>query len=64
MSAPDTEPEKQAKRHRPSLIAIAAAVVLALILLLGFLTLVVERGGTPDGAETQIDGRTGDVVAQ
>ncbi|WP_439154846.1 hypothetical protein [Yoonia sp.] len=64
MSAPDSEPEKQVKRHRPSLFAIAAAVVVALALLLGFLTVVVERGATPDGATTQIDGRTGDVVAE
>ena len=64
MSAPDTDPEKQVKRHRPSLIGIAAVVALALVLLFAFVTFVVDRGGVPEGAEEQIDGRTGDVVAE
>lgn len=59
MSAPNTDPKKEVKRHRPSLVAIIGSVVLALALLLAFLTFVVERGNTPDGADTQIDGRTG-----
>lgn len=64
MSAPNTDPEKQVKRHRPSLVAIAAAAGLALVLLVGLLTFIADDGGTPEGAESQIDGRTGDVVAE
>lgn len=64
MSAPDTDPEKQVKRHRPSLIGIGVVVVLALAMLLALITYVADRGGTPEGAEQQIDGRTGDIAEQ
>ena len=64
MSAPDTDPEKQAKRHRPSLIGMGIVVVLALAMLLALITFVVDRGGAPEGAEEQVDGRTGEVVDQ
>lgn len=32
MSAPDTNPEKQAKRHRPAMIAIAASVLFGILM--------------------------------
>ena len=64
MSAPDTDPEKQVKRHRPSLIGMGVVVVLALAMLLALITFVVDRGGVPEGAEEQVDGRTGDIVDQ
>lgn len=64
MSAPQTDPEKQAKRHRPSLLAIAIVVAFALVLLFALITVVVDRGGAPQGADEQIDGRTGDVIEQ
>lgn len=64
MSAPDTDPEKQAKRHRPSLIGMGAVVALALVLLIALISVVVDRGGTPEGAEEQVDGRTGEIVEQ
>lgn len=64
MSAPDTDPEKQVKRHRPSLIGMGVVVVLALAMLLALITFVADRGGVPEGAEEQVDGRTGDIVEQ
>lgn len=62
MSAPDTDVEKQGKRHKPSLIGMAVVVAFALALLAALLIFVVDRGGVPEGAETQIDSRTGEVV--
>ncbi|MEJ6402595.1 hypothetical protein [Yoonia sp. 2307UL14-13] len=62
MSAPDTNVEKQTRRHRPSLLGISVAVGFALILLCGLIIFVVERGQEPAGADDQIDGRTGAVV--
>ena len=62
MSAPQTNVEKQADRHRPSLVGIAAAVIFALVLLFGLITFLAGRGETPEGAETQIDSRTGEEV--
>lgn len=63
MSAPDTNVEKQAKRHKPSLVGIGAAVIFALVLLFALITFVVGTGNTPEGADVQIDGRTGEEVA-
>lgn len=64
MSAPQTDPEKQARRHKPSLLGIAIAVIFG-VALITFLTVkVADRGETPDGAEVQIDGATGDPVPQ
>ncbi len=62
MSAPDTNIEKQQTRHRPSLMGIGLAVAFAAILLVVFLGWVFANGNVPDGAERQIDGRTGAVV--
>ena len=62
MSAPDTNIEKQQKRHRPSLTGIGLAAGFAALLLVGFLGWVFAKGDSPDGAERQIDSRTGAVV--
>ena len=62
MSAPDTNIEKQNKRHRPSLIGIGAVVAFAGVLLIALIVYVVDRGGVPQGAEVQIDGRTGEII--
>ena len=35
MSAPDTNTEKQAKRHKPPLIGMPAAIILATVLFIG-----------------------------
>lgn len=64
MSASDTDLERQARRHRPALIGIAAALGLAGLLFLGYVTLLSERGDTPQGAETQIDGGYGTEISQ
>lgn len=61
MSAPDTNTEKQAKRHRPSLIGMAIAVLVALGLLFVYSIYVADQGNTPEGAAEQVDGRTGVV---
>ena len=62
MSAPQTNVEKQARRHRGPIVGITAGLIFATILLVGFLLVVVDRGGEPEGAETQIDSRTGEEV--
>lgn len=62
MSAPDTDIEKQEKRHKPSLVGMGAAVAFAGVLLAIFLMWTVDRGGVPKGADVQVDGRTGDLV--
>ncbi|MGP6085720.1 hypothetical protein [Antarctobacter jejuensis] len=62
MSAPDTNIDKQQSRHRPSLTGIGLSVGFAATLLVVFLGWVFAQGQDPDGAERQIDGRTGAVV--
>ena len=59
MSAPKTNIEKQKKRHRGVLRGMAAMVIFAVVLLGGLLFFVAYYGNDPQGAETQIDGRTG-----
>lgn len=61
MSAPKTDLEKQEKRHRGPLTGIVGVVVFALALLLLFVGYVVWQGDSPEGAEQQIDGRTGEI---
>lgn len=61
MSAPDTNLEKQVVRHRGALWGIGAAVLFAALLFVGFFFGVVGGGTEPQGAQTQIDGRTGAV---
>ncbi len=61
MSAPKTDLEKQEKRHKGPLTGIVGVVVFALVLLLLFVGYVVWQGDSPEGAEQQIDGRTGEV---
>lgn len=51
MSAPQTNVEKQTKRHRPSLWGIAAVCGFAAILFLGYLAVVAEKG-SPENDET------------
>ncbi|MFQ6548315.1 hypothetical protein AADZ90_010175 [Aestuariibius sp. 2305UL40-4] len=61
MSAPDTDVEKQEKRHKGPLIGIAAAVAFGVGLIVLLSVIVVSRGDEPVGADEQIDGRTGTV---
>lgn len=44
MSAPDTNTTKQAKRHKPSLLGISIAVIVAGLLLIWMLTRVLVTG--------------------
>ena len=62
MSAPDTNIEKQEKRHKPALLGMGAAVLWSVVLLVGLIAWVVYQGSEPEGAETQVDGRTGQEV--
>ncbi|MBS1303787.1 hypothetical protein [Loktanella sp. SALINAS62] len=62
MSAPRTDLDKQEKRHRGALTGIFTVVGFALLLLAGLLIFISANGNEPDGAETQIDGRTGAEV--
>lgn len=51
MSAPDTNPKKQAKRHKAPLIGIAAALIFAFIVgvvLMGVLNEAGQSGDAPD----------------
>ena len=48
MSAPDTNLEKQTKRHSPALAGMGIAAAFAAILFAGFLLIVAERGDAPD----------------
>ena len=62
MSAPKTDFDKQEQRHRGPLRGMGLVVILALVLLAGLMTWVSYDGGAPEGADVQIDGRTGDEV--
>lgn len=62
MSAPDTNVEKQVKAHKGPLAGMGGALIFAGVLLAALITYVVANGGTPQGADEQIDGRTGAVV--
>ncbi len=62
MSAPDTNTERQKRRHRPALMGIGTAGAVAVVLLAGLLVYITVTADAPEGAETQIDGRTGAVV--
>ena len=53
MSAPQTNVEKQAKRHRLPLTGFVVVVVFALTLLLGLIIWVAMRGESPEGADVQ-----------
>lgn len=61
MSAPDTNVEKQEKRHKVPLVGMVGGVVFALLLLAGLFFFVIGSGDEPEGADVQIDGRTGEV---
>lgn len=64
MSASETNIEKQTRRHKGPLVGMGLGVGFALVLLLVFVGYQAYLGDEPDGAEVQIDGRTGaEVVA-
>lgn len=59
MSAPNTNIDRQTRRHRPALYAIGLAGFVAGALVMGLLGHVFDEAEAPEGAEVQIDGRTG-----
>ena len=63
MSAPDTNTEKQAEKHKAPLGGMAIAVGGAVLLLILLIIFLIFSGNDPEGANTQVDGRTGDVEA-
>lgn len=62
MSAPDTNTKTEEMRHKPSLLGIKSVLIFATVLLVGWLAWTVATADGPDGAEVQIDGRTGEAV--
>jgi hypothetical protein len=62
MSAPDTNTEKQKEVHKgPLRMGIAFPLLWGVGLLAIFVVVMFLRGGDPEGADEQVDGRTGDV---
>lgn len=59
MSAPHTDIDKQAERHRGPLRGMFAVVLFALVLLVVLLFWAFGRGGDPEGAQTQVQTGTG-----
>lgn len=59
MSAPDGDLERQARHHRGPLRGMFAVVLFALVLLAILLFVVFNRGGAPEGAETQVESGLG-----
>ena len=59
MSAPKTDLDKQEKQHRGPMRGMAFVVGFALLLLVILMVWISDNGNTPQGAQTQIDGRTG-----
>lgn len=62
MSAPNTDPRREERRHRPAMIALRLSIAAGAALLVGIVALAFLRGDAPEGAETQIDARTGEEV--
>lgn len=62
MSAPNTDVEKQEKEHKPALLGIKGAIIVAVVLLLGLITWLAAKGQEPVTPETRIDARTGAEV--
>ncbi len=63
MSSPNTNLDKQTRRHSGPLIGMAVATVLVVVLAIVFLFSGAEEASPPQGADVQIDGRTGEPTA-
>ncbi|SFR44007.1 hypothetical protein [Litoreibacter janthinus] len=61
MSSPNTNLEKQKTRHAGPLSGMGAGLLFAGVLFVALIGWTVYQGGEPDGAEVQIDGRTGEA---
>ena len=62
MSAPNTDPKRQEKQHKPALTGLRLTIIVAVVALVAILSIAFLGGETPEGADTRIDGRTGDTV--
>lgn len=62
MSAPRTNIERQKSHHKAPLMGMGGVVALALLLLAVFLGWLALNGNDPQGAEVQLDSRTGELV--
>lgn len=62
MSAPDTNVEKQADKHKGPLRGIAFAMMWGLGLLVLLVVFLFLSGDDPVGADEQVDSRSGAVV--
>ncbi|MSU90536.1 hypothetical protein GE300_13070 [Rhodobacteraceae bacterium 2CG4] len=62
MSAPHDSPEKQARRHKPALGGIALSLIVGGLFALLIAAWAILGGDDPDGAETRIEGLTGEEV--
>lgn len=63
MSSPNTNLDKQTRRHSGPLIGMAVAVAVVVVLGVVFLFSGAEEASPPQGADVQIDGRTGEPTA-
>lgn len=61
MSAPQTDPEKQAHRHKTPLVGMGAAVGIAIVLLVVLMIWMAGSSDEPEGADQQIEG-TGEII--
>lgn len=62
MSAPDTNTQKQADKHRGPLTGMFAVVLFALVLLGITIFWIAGRGGTPEGS--RVSGATGESTTE
>lgn len=59
MSAPNTNPDKQARVHRGPLTGIGMVLLFVAIIVIATVVFMSGRSGGPEGAASQVDGRTG-----
>jgi hypothetical protein len=62
MSSSEKDLDRQVKRHKGPLLGFVAIVIFSTIIGLWWLNAEFGRSDGPRGAETQIDGRTGEPV--
>tara|TARA_R110002124_G_scaffold53302_2_gene152813 strand:+ start:261 stop:458 length:198 start_codon:yes stop_codon:yes gene_type:complete len=58
MSAPDTNVERQEKRHKPSLLGIRGAIIFGVVMVLLVILFSVMRGGDPAVSGSDVDVET------